>query len=101
MPELLELDITLPRVSDREMWSKVKQWGYLVLLTLAPLLTGGGEVLSREFPATDQFFNHPINIVKDVLLPSVMQPTIAMVLVGGFLGVILAGRRANRLSSWS
>ena len=70
-----------------------------MLLTLAPLLTGVGEVLSREFPAKDKFHNQPINIVEDVLLPSVMQPTIAMVLVGGLMGVILADRRANKLST--
>jgi hypothetical protein len=79
------------------MWNKMKPWGYLMLLTIAPLLTGIGEVLSRDFPVTDKFFNRPIDIVEDVLFPSVLQPTIAMVLVGGLMGGIFVTRHANKL----
>ena len=79
------------------MWHKLKPWGYLILLVTAPSLVGVGEVLSRKFPVTDKFFGQPVSLVSDILVPSVILPTLAAALIGCLVTVILVGNRGCKL----
>ena len=72
------------------------KWILALLGAIVPMSVGAVEALAREFPAKDKFFGQPINLVGDVILPSVAVPAIVLCAVAYLLASLLVSKRLQR-----
>ena len=80
------------------MSNGLRKWVGVFLLSMAPVLVGVGETLAREFPENERFFGQPINLVSDVIVPSVIPPAIVLVVMGCLVVTILSTKHFRRWS---